>query len=197
MRRTRAENQLVDPVGDALGSAAQLRHGPVGGVALGDVLRRGMVDQPLGQASRQHELAVGDGDEAVAERMEPEFCPARLADARIEMLDGFEVAGCAGLGRKHPRPRRPVELLAFGEPALQDRGELAGDRELQRLAALGVVDARAARTGCIRWTSDRRPFTAKPLLSAERTRMAETTVGLAGAAESGPPGGDRTGRAVG
>ena len=42
-----------------------------------------MVDQPLGQAGRQHELAVGDGDEAVAERMEPEFRPARLADARL------------------------------------------------------------------------------------------------------------------
>ena len=141
MRRSRPADQLVDPVGDALGGAAQLRHGPVGGVALGDVLGGGMVDQPLGQAGRQHELAVGDGDEAVAERMEPEFRPAGLADAGIEMLDGFEMAGGAGLGRKHPGPRLPVELLAFGAPALQDRGELACDRELQRLAALGVVDA--------------------------------------------------------
>lgn len=56
-----------------------------------------MVDQPLGQAGRQHELAVGDGDEAVAQRVEPEPCPARLADARVEMLDGFEMAGGAGL----------------------------------------------------------------------------------------------------
>lgn len=29
----------------------------------------------------------------------------------------------------------------LGEPALQDGGELAGDGELQRFAALGVVDA--------------------------------------------------------
>ena len=102
MRRTRSANQLIDPVGDALGGVAQLRHGPIGGVALGDVLGGGMVDRPLGQAGRQHELAVGDGDEAVAQRMEPELRPARLSDARIEMLDGFEVAGRAGLGQKHP-----------------------------------------------------------------------------------------------
>ena len=100
-----------------------------------------MVDQPLGQAGRQHERAVGDGDEAVAERVEPELRSALLADARIEMLDGFEVAGRAGLDGEHPAARLPCELLPLGEPALQDGGELAGDRELQRLAALGVVDA--------------------------------------------------------
>ena len=134
-------NQLVDPVGDALGGGAQLLHGPVGGVALGDVLGRGMVDQPLGQADRQHELAVGDGDEAVAERVEPELRPALLADAPIEMLDGFEMAGRAGLRRKHPAPRLPRELLQAGEPVLQNGGQLPRDRELQRLAALGVVVA--------------------------------------------------------
>lgn len=141
MRLTRDESELVDPVCDALGGLAELRHGPVGGVSFGNVLGRGMVDQPLGQAGRQHEFAVGDGDEAVAERMEPEFRAARLADARVEMLDGFEMAGGAGLGRKHPAPRLPGESLPLCEAALQDRGELAGDRELQRLAALGVVDA--------------------------------------------------------
>ena len=67
--------------------------------------------------------------------------PPRLSDARIEMLDGFEVAGRAGLGGEHPAARLPCELLPFGEPALQDGGELAGDRELQRLAAHGVVVA--------------------------------------------------------
>ena len=101
MRRIRPANQHVDPVGDALGGAAELRHGPVCDIALGDVLGGGMVDQPLGEAGRQHQFAVGDGDEAVAQRMEPEFRPAGLADVRIEMLDGFEVAGCTGLGREH------------------------------------------------------------------------------------------------
>ena len=136
-----AEGELIDPVRDALSGVAELLHGPVGGIALGDVLGRGVVDQPLGQAGREHELAVGDCDEAVAQCMEPEFRPARLANARIEMLDRFEMAGRAGLGWKHPGPRLPRELLPLGEAALQDGGELPGDRELQRLAALGVVDA--------------------------------------------------------
>ena len=100
-----------------------------------------MIDQPLGQAGRQHELAVGDGDEAVAECMEPEFRPARLADACIEVLDGFEMAGRTGLGRKHPRLRLSRISFPLREPALQDGGKLSGDRELQRLAALGVLDA--------------------------------------------------------
>ena len=141
MRRTRPTSEFIDPVRDALGGVAQLRHGPVGGIALGDVLGRGMIHQSLGQAGREHELAVGDGDEAVAQGMEPEFRPAGLADARIEMLDGFEMAGRAGLGRKHPAPRLLGEPLPLREAALQDGRELAGDRELQRLAALGVVDA--------------------------------------------------------
>ena len=50
-----------------------------------------MVDQPLGQAGRQHKLAVCDGDEAVSQGMEPKIRPAGLADASIEMLDGFEM----------------------------------------------------------------------------------------------------------
>ena len=100
-----------------------------------------MVDQPLGQAGRQRELAIGDGDEAVARRMEPASRPARLADARIEMLDGFEMVGSADLGRKHPTACLPGELFPLGEATLQDGGGLAGDGELQRLAALGVLDA--------------------------------------------------------
>ena len=141
MLQTGSANQPVDPVGNSLGGVTQLRHGPVGGVALSDVIGRGVVDQPLGQAGRQHELAVGDRDEAVAECMEPEFRPARLADARIEMLDGFEMAGRAGLGRKHPSVHLRREPIPLGKTALQDGGNLAGDRELERLAALGVLDA--------------------------------------------------------
>ena len=93
-------------------------HGPVGSVPLGDVRGRCMVDQPLGQARGQHELSVGDGDEAVSERMEPESGPARLADARVEVLDGFEMSGRAVHGRKHPASRLSGELLPLGEPAL-------------------------------------------------------------------------------
>ena len=50
-------------------------HGPVGGVALGHILGPGMVDEALGQARGQHQLAVGDGDEAFAQRVEPETAP--------------------------------------------------------------------------------------------------------------------------
>ena len=73
--------------------------------------------------------------------MEPESRLARLADARIEMLDGFEMARSARLRRKHPAPRLPGELFPLGEPALQDGGELAGYGELQRFAVLGILDA--------------------------------------------------------
>ena len=79
-RRCAGTNELVNLVGDALGRVAKLFHRPVGGVALGDVLRPGMVDQPLGEARRQHQVAVGDADEAVAKRVEPELRPAGLAD---------------------------------------------------------------------------------------------------------------------
>ena len=73
--------------------------------------------------------------------MEPEPGPARLADARVEVLDGFEMPGRAGLGRKHPASCLSGESLSFCEPTLQNGCELAGDWELQRLAVLGVLDA--------------------------------------------------------
>ena len=110
-------------------------HVPVGGVALSRVLRRGMVDQRLGPAGRQHELAVCDGDEAVAQRMEPEFRPAGLADASIEMLDGCELAGRAGLGRKLPAPRLPGEL----------RSSFAGYHRRRNVRSRGLMPE---TTGC-------------------------------------------------
>ena len=67
----------------------------------------------------------GAGRKGVAQSMEPESRPARRADARIEILDGFEMARSARLRRKHPAPRLPGELFPLGEPALQDGGELA------------------------------------------------------------------------
>lgn len=45
MLRPRPANQFVDPVvGNALGGVAQLRHGPFRGVALRDVIGRGMIE---------------------------------------------------------------------------------------------------------------------------------------------------------
>ena len=65
-----------------------------------------MVDQPLGQTRRQHELAVGHCDEAVAKRVKPEPRATRLAGARVQVLHALEMARAADLGRKHPRPHR-------------------------------------------------------------------------------------------
>ena len=73
---------LVYAVGDELGRAAELADGPVGRVALGHVGGPGVVDQPLGQRTRQGQVAVGDGDQAVAEavetRMYQTFCPGSV-----------------------------------------------------------------------------------------------------------------------
>ena len=111
-----------------------------------------MVDQPLGEAGRQHEFAVGDGDEAVAQGMEPELRPARLADARVEMLHGFEVAGRAGLGRKHPGPRLPCKPLPRGgAQGLLFRLRSVDCRSSRRLPAVPLVsECRAPYTwtGC-------------------------------------------------
>ena len=139
LRWTRSANQLVDTIGNARRCVAQLRHGPVGGVALGDVIGRGMVDQPLGEDCWQHGLTVGNGSEAVSEGMEPEPRPASPADAGVQMLDGFEVAGRTCLWRKHPTLRHPRGSVPLREPALQDGGKQPRDRELQRLAALGGI----------------------------------------------------------
>ena len=49
----------------------------LGRVALRHVGRAGVVDQPLRQRTREHQLAVGDRDQAVAEAVEPELLSAR------------------------------------------------------------------------------------------------------------------------
>lgn len=88
-----------------------------------------MVNQPPWPALRHLELAADAGDEAVEECVESELRPAR-----IQMLDGFGMARCAGLRRK---------ILASWlarAPGSQAGGELAGDLESLRLGALGVLD---------------------------------------------------------
>ena len=51
---------------------------------LGDIVGPGVVDQPLGERGGQHQLALSNGDEGVAQPVEPELGPARLADAGVE-----------------------------------------------------------------------------------------------------------------
>ena len=61
----RSGQQRLDPVGDVLRRRAELGDGPVGGVAFGDVVRAGVVDEAFREGGGQHQLALGDGDEAV------------------------------------------------------------------------------------------------------------------------------------
>ena len=44
-------------------------------------------------------------------------------------------------GNYNPASHLPGEMLPLGKPARQDRRKLAGNRERQRFAALGVVEA--------------------------------------------------------
>ena len=92
----------LDPVGDSLRRLAKLRNGPVGRVALGDIVGPGVVDQPLGERGWQHEIALGHGDEAVAQAVEPELGAAALADAGVEMMRVLDVAGGTGGRGEHP-----------------------------------------------------------------------------------------------
>ena len=57
-----AHHQRLDAVGDLLHRPAQLLDCPIGGVALRNVIGKSVVDQPLGQRRRQHQVALRDGD---------------------------------------------------------------------------------------------------------------------------------------
>ena len=70
---------------DALRRFAKLLHRQVARVVLGDVGRPGVVDQELGQGARKHQLALGRGDEGIAQSLEPEPDLARFADGVVEV----------------------------------------------------------------------------------------------------------------
>ena len=81
---TRAVNLIwKQTVGDVLRRRAELGDGPVGGVAFGDVVRAGVVDEAFREGGGQHQLALGDGDEAVSQPVKPELGAAGLADAAV------------------------------------------------------------------------------------------------------------------
>ena len=50
----------------------------------------------------EHQLALGDGDEAVAQAVEPELGSPGLADAGVEMMRLLDMAGRAGRLREYP-----------------------------------------------------------------------------------------------
>ena len=52
-------HQLLDAVRDPLRGTAKQRYGPFDGVALGHIVGRGVVHQPLGERMGQHQVALG------------------------------------------------------------------------------------------------------------------------------------------
>ena len=115
------KRQGLDPIGDLLRRLSKLGDGPVGGVSLGHVVGPGVVDQPLGERGRQHQLALGDGDEGVAEAVEPELGTAGLADAGVKMMRVLDVAGRAGRRRATPRSVSCVLGTGIGQAARDER----------------------------------------------------------------------------
>ncbi len=118
---------------------------PHSSVSLGDIVGPGVVDQPLGERGGKHQLALGNGDEGVAQAVEPELGPAGLADAGIEMMRVLDVAGCAGRRREHPLPDAFGQACGGGLAAFENGRELIGDGELQRHSRFGFLDAEGER----------------------------------------------------
>ncbi len=104
-----------------------------------------MVDQPLGERGGQHQLALGNGDEAVAQAVEPELGPAGLADAGVEMMRVLDVAGRARRRREHPLANAFGQIRDGGPAAFENGRELIGDGKLQGHARLGLLDAEGER----------------------------------------------------
>ena len=104
-----------------------------------------MVHQPLGERGRQHQLALGSGDEGIAQAVEPELGPAGLADAGIEMVRVLDVAGRAGRRREHPLADAFGQIRDGVLAPLENGGELTGDGKLQGHAGLGLLDPERER----------------------------------------------------
>ena len=93
-----------------------------------------MIDEALGEGGGQQQLALGDGDEAVPQAVEPELGAADLADAAVEMMDGEAIivryADDIVVGFQHKRDaerylRDVRERLArFGLSLHQDKTRL-------------------------------------------------------------------------
>ena len=95
-------HERLSPVGDPLRGRARLLDRPVCRMSCGHIGGPGVVYQPLGEGTVQHQFTLGDGDEAIAEPVEPELRSARLADAAIDVMRILDVAGGAGRRREYP-----------------------------------------------------------------------------------------------
>ena len=114
---SRLGQHRLDPVGDVLRRFSELREGPVGGVAFGDIVRAGVIDEALGEGGGQHQFAFGDGDEAVPQAVKPELGAAGLADAAVEMMDILHMAGGASGRGKHPVANAGRVVVGCGQAA--------------------------------------------------------------------------------
>ena len=99
-----------------------------------------MIDQPLGQRRRQHQLALGDGNKTIAQAVEPELGTAGFRDPPIEMMRVLDMARGAGRGGEHPVPTVGGQILGLGLTALEDGAQLPGDGKLQGNAGLCCLD---------------------------------------------------------
>jgi len=98
--------------------------------------------KPFGQWAGQHEVALGHCDEGVSEPVEPEAGAAGSAYAGMVAVEVLEMAGDAhGRGEHQPSSLPPASAR---RRSLQHGGDLAGERKLQRLAGLGLLDTQDA-----------------------------------------------------
>ena len=104
-----------------------------------------MVDQPFGQRWRQQQVALGHGDEDVAQPVEPELRAAHLADAGVVPVKLLDMARLAGHRREHPAANVSRHGVAVGPPTYQDDAQLARDGQLQRYPGLGLLDPEQTR----------------------------------------------------
>ena len=150
-----------------------------------------MVRQPFGQRMREQQVALGHGDEAVAQSVVPEPCAARLADPAIEMAQARDVAQCAGQDGWNPISAnlcvmsaiRIVGLLAM-------RGGLADGRGLGCGVVVSARGLAGAGTGdrCLEGSAQgqvgRRPAAHAVAASGLRTLAARDR----GPGQEGEPG---------
>ncbi len=77
--------------------------------------------------------------------MEPELGAAGERDRRVEMLRVVDVARGAGFGGEHPATGALRHSPGHRLAALENNGQLPGQRQLQRLAGLGLLDPECER----------------------------------------------------
>ena len=85
--------------------------------------------------------------------MVPELCTSGLADRLVVLRQAPDMAHSGDGRRKHPAFRQGAALLP---PTLKEGGQLPGDRQLQRYAGLGRLDA------------EDQPLTVYPILSQQQ-----------------------------